>query len=71
MSQPESGDVTLFEGHVNPGRHHSTGRRAWCHCNEWCYPAIDMACSCCRAEMADESPCPHCDGTGIRKEEEE
>lgn len=59
-------EVFHFEGHRNLAWHHSTGRRAWCRCGEWCYPAIDMACSCCRSFMADENPCPTCNGTGMK-----
>ena len=57
-----------FPGHHNPDRHRTTGTRAWCECGTWCYP--DVACSCCREQMADENPCPHCGGTGVATDPE-
>lgn len=57
--------MSEWSGHRNQERHRTTGRRAWCECGEWCYERVDMACMCCLQAMANESPCPHCDGTGI------
>jgi hypothetical protein len=59
-------DAPNFHGHRNPDRHRTVGpHRAWCDCGSWCYPRTDAACSCCREWMADEHPCPTCNGTGI------
>lgn len=55
-----------FHGHRNQDRHRTLGpHRASCECGVYCYPRIEAACYCCKEQMADEDPCPHCEGTGI------
>ena len=57
---------TLFLGHRWPDEHRPAGRRAW-HSWGWCYP--DIPCPRCAETLADENPCPCCDGTGIATDE--
>lgn len=58
-----------FTGHENADQHRSTGNRAWClSCGEWCYERIP--CACCTIALAEADPCPHCDGTGRRSEDD-
>ena len=52
--------------------HHELKTRSWCDCGEWCYlkpnkfGALDgTPCACCQVAMAEQNPCPHCDGTGV------